>query len=199
MSEKNQNMKTLVKAVLTMVGVVLATTAARADLYEDIFVTVGTGAGSEIQVDSSVSGPLAGEYTYTYALTQVFMDGGIDAFSVYSLGAPFTGLSITGITSPVNFNGGVNGGHVSWSVNLNPVVDQNLPLSFSYESPYAPTYGYTGATDGGTYQPLAPLTVSNEVWVPILPPPPVPDGGLTFTLMSGALLGLGALRRKIGC
>lgn len=189
-------MKTLLKTIGLTAGMALVASVAHAnaDLTEDIFVTVGTGAGSEIAVDSSVTG--TGPYTYTYSLSQVALDGGIDAFSVYSLGAPFTSLSISGITSSsTDFAGIVNGGHVDWSSGSNG--DQQVPLSFSYTSPYAPTYGYTGAADGGTYAPTAPLTTANEVWVPQIPA--VPDGGLTISLLGGTLLGLGALRRKLGC
>jgi hypothetical protein len=196
-------MKKSLKAILILAGAVLATTGAQAvgNLTEDISVTVGSGTGDEIAVVSSVSAlgaVIAGDYTYTYALTQVAGSGGIDAFTVYSLGNPFTSLAVTGVTDPnSNWSGGVNGGHVAWSVNLNPVVDQALPLSFSYSSPDGPVEnGYAGAADGGTYAP-GTLSSSNEIWVPNLPA--VPDGGLTVTLLGGALLGLGALRRKIGC
>jgi hypothetical protein len=211
MSEKqSKNMKTILKVVLTTVGVVLATTAARAGSEtetEDIFVTVGSGAGDEIAVASTVSWTgtaMTAPYTYSYALTQLAGSGGIDAFTVFSLGNPFSADGITpgsievnGVSTPTStWSAGVNGGHLSWSVNLNPVVDQSLPITFSYVAPGAPAQGYTGATDGGTYQPSTLL--SNEVYVPTLPPPPVPDGGLTATLLGGAFLGLGALRRKIG-
>ena len=150
----------------------------------------GTGPGDTILVTSTVS-TTTGGYTYDYSLSVPAggsTETGVDAYTVYSWSS-LAGLGIADLNATSPFSGGVNTTHVSWSDGL---VDEPLTLDFNFFSPDAPTQGYSAALDDATYNATA-----GAVYVPTLPA--VPDGGLTMTLLGGSLLGLGALRRKLGC
>ena len=92
--------------------------------------------------------------------------------------------------------------HVAWTL----VSGLDVPglITLSYDSPYLPIYGYATSlddytwSDGGSAGVAGGNGLDNGVVVPN-EPPVTPDGGLTVTLLGGALLGLGALRRKLGC
>lgn len=68
--------------------------------------------------------------------------------------------------------------------------------SFNFLSPYAPTLGYMSAHDGGLW---GAVGGGNQFGVVVPMAPTIPDSATTLSLLGGALVGLGALRRKIGC
>ena len=96
------------------------------------------------------------------------------------------------------------GTHVAYTTLDGNDDGAGVTLTFSFVSPYAPTWGYASAlddyswTDGGSSGTAGGNGLDLGVAVPNTPAS-TPDGGLTAALMGGAILGLGALRRKLGC
>jgi hypothetical protein len=73
-----------------------------------------------------------------------------------------------------------------------PAIANNTPYLFSVGGSGLPR-GTVLAADGGTNCFTTPWTVAG---LAVGPPPSVPDGGMTLTLLGGALFGLAALRSK---
>ncbi len=145
-----------------------------------------------MDVVSTVSGPVAGEYTYTYEVELVSGTfTGIDAITVNNAllgsGFPTTGL-IDIATTAATWSGALNGsnpGHVSWSdggVDMDVVGD-----TYSFESPLPPSEGVVFAQDAGQFNGATPVYV-----------PGTPDGGLTVALLGGAMTALALIRSKVG-
>ena len=174
----------------------MAATVAQAN--PDVATLKNSHTGKTITVDSSaVFG--GGVWTYTYDLTGTHPLS-IDGFTIDAAGdLGGAGIVIpagpagTGPSGPGIFQGTQNGSEVTWDSTLlsnGKAGDLYVPLVFTFTSTQPPANGYGSALDGGAYDD----TGNNNVVVP-----QVPDGGLTVSLLGGALLGLGALRRKLGC
>ena len=68
---------------------------------------------------------------------------------------------------------------------------------FAFQSPYDFVLGNANSTDGIQFASVNPQ--GEQVAVPNVPPtPPLPDGGMTLSLLGFALMGLEGLRRKLG-
>jgi hypothetical protein len=140
---------------------------------------------STLQVASSVTGTL-GDYTYTYVVS--WLSGANTGINGFTVDIPNTAsVDITALSQPAGFTGVVLANEVNWTA----TSDNALPLTFDFNSPDAWTLGNSGALDSGGYSPFAG---SGSVYIPT-----APDGGLTVALLGGTLVGLGALRRKLGC
>jgi hypothetical protein len=200
-------MKSLFKSVLSAVGVAAAATVAQANVETETLTAAHppAPAGDTILVTSTVTpgtGIYAGDYLYNYTLTKPngsTLIAGVDAFTVYDPGiANLASLIVPGsIYETLSFgHGTITLNHIEWTSGRKG--DQPLPLDFGFYSPDAPIQGFTGAQDDYIYG-----ATSGSVYVPDPPTnnswPKVPDGGLTLTLLGGTMLGLGGLRRKLGC
>jgi hypothetical protein len=127
----------------------------------------------------SIAEPYGGGYEYYYA----FFNAPVDLTELSILG------TTPGISSPLGGTSvNITPGVVTWTFGATETIS-----GFEFFSPYAPTLGDAEGVgaDGQSWGPDYGIVVPD--------PPSVPDGGLTISLLSGALLGLGSLRRKIGC
>jgi hypothetical protein len=123
------------------------------------------------------------DYEYTYSAT----GGQSDAFTVSGVNPAFiVGISSTGNWAP---SATQTDAHISWISTFNSGSDTTL-ATYEFFSPYAPIQGVAFSQDSAQYGPTT-------AYVPGTPA--VPDSGTTMTLLSGALLGLAGLRRKLGC
>jgi hypothetical protein len=180
-------MKTLMKSILAAGGVALAATVAQANPTSDVGV-ISFGSAN-ITVYSTVT-QVGSLYQYAYWLQASPTSTGLDAFSIYAANS-LTGspANILFGVNPANWNGVINGSHVDFDTA--PGIG-DLPVNndtFIFTSPLPPVVGTAAGLDDGAY-----VETSGSVLVPN-----IPDGGLTISLLGGTLLGLGALRRKIGC
>jgi hypothetical protein len=177
--KQTKNMNTLAKTLGVLAGVALTTSVAHANME----VLENGGTGLTIDVTSTVSG----SYLYTYEVDPGTYTGGINDFTV---NVPNANLAeITGENAPAGFNAGVVQGNdeVNW-IGLSS-TDISTPLIFTFTSPLPPMPSFAGAQDDGSYTPISGSVLA----------PTVADGGMTMSLLGGALVGLGALRRKLGC
>ena len=186
-----------IKTVISLFSAgVCAIAVQQAQAISEISVLTGTTE----EVTSSVSGPVAGLYTYTYTVSLIPSDIYIAADAIQALtvnnamgGTGFftSGITAIGTTAP-GWSGSVTAspvGHVLW--NDTPPSDMNvIGDSFSFESPYGPTQGVVFAQDNNIYPGASP------VYVPT--PPSTPDGGLTVALLGGALAAMSFIRSKTG-
>lgn len=172
-------MKKFLKTIGVLAGVSLVASVAQANTE----VLENGGTGLTVDVTSTVSG----SYLYSYTVNPGTYTGGINDFTVNVPSASLAG--ITGENAPTGFNVGVvqNNDEVNW-IGLTS-TDVSTPITFSFTSPLPPMLSFSGAQDDGSYSPI-----SGSVWAP-----DVADGGMTMSLLGGTLLGLGALRRKLGC
>jgi hypothetical protein len=163
---------------------------------------------------------LGSEYGETFVLRSSEMQvGPNDYFYQYDFGVstdpakpgpnvPLSGLTVlfdTLDTTPtgasgVNVHTGNNAsiqtttsvtGEINWSFNTT-LDNGSTEEIMSFTSPDGPGLGQAAALNGGSW-----LETSGTVVVPV--PPSVPDTATTLSLLGGAIVGLGALRRKIGC
>jgi hypothetical protein len=206
---KKENMKKTFKTFLVTAGAALATTVAQANTTPSVGVTygsteVGAGAASGVNFNITSIATVDGSgylYSYTVPASGTVPGTGIDSFTVHFLDT----LGVTSINSPDGWTGVLNPANVGWT-HVNDTTEQE---TYTFFSPYAPIWGYASAQDNGQWSDFlaleanAPLSGSpladDGVVVPNSPPVTTPDGGLTATLLGGTLLGLGALRRKLGC
>jgi hypothetical protein len=146
------------------------------------------------------------EYMYDFGVSgDVNKNGppvGIASLSVYfSDTAGVVGAGgVTGPAAPQT----VAGSDVNWT--FNPVTKEETVFFFS---PDAPGFGTASAQNGGLWGQVANSSAlatdlsgagMNPLSLVVVPvPPTVPDSATTLSLLGGALVGLGALRRKIGC
>jgi hypothetical protein len=175
-------MKNILKTVAITAAAILATSAAQAVTDTGVI----TGGSSAITVDSTATFS-GGLWTYTYDLVLVGTQSssGLLSFTVHDpYAGSLAGATVTG--NPGTFTGGVGATEVVW--NDSDLVDYILG-GYSFTSPYAPATGTASGNDNTGY-----TETSGSVLVPN-----TPDGGLTASLLGGALLGLGVIRRKIGC
>ena len=145
----------------------------------------GTGSGYSLQVVSTTSGPVSGQYTYTYVVSPLAAGSQYDEVSIYfptalagvnTLTATANGGGTAGATSPIP----------SYDVNFRWSLEQGVANTVTFQSPLRPVLGSVGALDSTAY------AETYGVWVPN-----VPDGGLTVALLGGALVGLQLFRRKL--
>jgi hypothetical protein len=194
-------MKTLLKTLLTTAGLALAANVAQANPYvliatTDDVLTGGHGATpksfivtSDVYSDGT---PGPSEYKYTYEATvplpNLLGTPAVNEFSVFDIGNVASSIS-----NPTGFTGAYDGATtVNWVTASQSTLLSLKNVTFDLESALPPTLGSAGAQDGSSWGDGA----SGGVYVP---GGAVPDGGLTVTLLGGAFVALGALRRKIGC
>jgi hypothetical protein len=176
-----------IKSILTATSAVLLATGflcqtAKANLTGD--VTLYNNAGGTFTVDSSATFDSVNNYYY-YSYVYSGAPNNLASLSVY-----FTTLT-AGVVAPgggTAFN--IYPGDVNWTINDGLTSD-----TLSFWSPLAPTLGNTEALDGGSWG----NGTGGEQYGVVVPNTNVPDNGLTMSLLGGTLLGLGALRRKLGC
>lgn len=143
--------------------------------------------GTSFVVDSTAAS-IAGGWSYTYDFTAPSTANEPDAFDVY-----FNTAS-AGTLSAFNGAHNVQAGDIQYLFPGGTEVAESV----SFDSTVAPIVGYTAAFDGGEWGTSGgPGGESYGVEVPNAPPPNVPDGGLTITLLGGSLMVLQALRRKL--
>ena len=206
------NMKTLVQPILIAAGIALIATAAQANtaipaittLYNSTEVGTLGATGMDFGISSEVT-QSGSVYTYTYnvaAADHRIPGNGIDAFTVYLL----SGIATSSENTPSGWGTGVqNVNNVNWTTLTG---DSTANVTFSFTSLYAPIWGYSVAQDAGQWNDFTAFsgasyapgnTGDTGVVVPNTPPPPpVPDGGLTVALLGVSLVGIQALRRKLG-
>ena len=147
----------------------------------------GTGVGSaySLQVVSTTSVPVSGQYTYTYVVSPLATGSQYDEVSIYFPTA-LAGVN----TETETANGGGTASATSpipsYDVNFRWSLEQGVANTVTFQSPLRPVLGSAGALDNTAY------AETFGVWVPN-----VPDGGLTVALLGGALVGLQMLRRKL--
>ena len=193
-------MKNSLKALLIVAGATLASSVAQANVYTEInsdtLVDTLTGNNtlgmphtftvtSTVFSDGVAGDPAEYEYKYTVSATAP----SVDQFSVEGIIHSFE----LGIQNPAGFTGVLTGTEVNWNTPTTvPATETSLDnLVFTLTSPYGPESGNAGAQDSATWSDIGSVGVNV--------PGNLPDGGLTMTLLGGTLLGLGALRRKLGC
>jgi len=143
----------------------------------------------------------AGDYQYVYWWSGVNESGtppGLASLSVYySAGVSTVAGSIGGTTFGWTTTGGVLTGDTLGITSANwtfsPLTDG---AAVYFDSPDQPTLGYGSGQDGGLWG-ANPSGNAYGVVVPALPN--VPDGGYSLSLLGGAFLGMGVLRRKLSC
>lgn len=184
------------KSITTVVALLagLSCVTARAgltpvtDYAATITAIAGVDTGDTFTLNSNFT-PTTGGYIYQYWFSG--SPAALNSISVYfttSVGLP-SSINSAGLTpSTDTFTTGIAADDVNW--NFSPGATGAADLSFF--SAAAPELGTAGAIDGGTW-------FGSGVVVPTTPYNSVPDGGMTISLMGGALLGLGGLRRKLGC
>ncbi len=148
------------------------------------------------------SGPYNGEFEYTYKLLSATPD--ISGFTVFDVQ---NGGSIVDVTGTGQFSGMEHTTHVSWT-EFGGGDDNGGAVTLTFISPYAPIWGYSSTmdaeqwSDGGITAVPGGDDIVGDYGVVVpgdsRPGSPVPDGGLTVSLLGGALLVLGAFRRKLG-
>jgi hypothetical protein len=187
-------MKTLLKTFLTTAGVALAASVAQANpnlgqTYTQLLIGGSSAPTTDFSVKSVVTEPLLGLYDYVYTLPST--SPMLDSFSI-DMGAT-AGLGIFNVgSSSALFFGNINGFNVSWTTLPQGTDRPTASVVFSFDSTVPPTWGYAAANDHGSWTGIADADS-------LVVPGAVPDGGLTMSLLGGTLLGLGALRRKLGC
>ena len=146
--------------------------------------------GTSFVVDSTALSLGGGNWSYTYDFTAPTTANPIDAFDVY-----FNTAS-AGTLSAFNGAHNVQAGDIQYLFPGGTTAGTAYTVSF--DSTVAPIVGYSAAFDGGEWGTSGgPGGESYGVEVPNAPPPNVPDGGLTITLLGGSLMVLQALRRKL--
>ena len=145
--------------------------------------TVGSSPTVDWEITSEAlyltSGIYKGDYEYIYELPST--SPGIDSFSVYGV----TPTGIVDVTGTGGFGGRSHATHVSWTTISGDDVSGAETLTFI--SPNAPTWGYASALDDNR---RSYLNNGKDLGV-VVPDAPVPEGGLTVSLLGGVLLGLG--------
>jgi hypothetical protein len=115
----------------------------------------------------------------------------------------------TGFTGPTSFGSGSTTAASSSSGPLVGIAGVNgflmVPQGYASGDPLSDSATYTGATFAslgvtpGTYVWTWGTGLENQNFTLIIGGAGVPDGGSTVSLLGCALLGLAALRRKLGC
>jgi hypothetical protein len=188
-SIKGISLKTLFKTIGITAGVALVASVAQAGIIDTETTTVTETLGSSTPTSYTVTSTVsttgtAGLDLYSYTVSASAPS--VEDFTVQGV----IGSSISNITNPAGFTGGIGGAGtvVSWQT-ANSSTDVSLDsLTFSFDSTDNPFQGTTYANDGGTWQ-------GSPVYVPN-----VPDSGTTALLivlgLAGVALGAFALRRK---
>ena len=137
--------------------------------------------GSEALAPGAVGNPSATQYFYEYWFGQSGLTAppvAIASLSVY--------FNTGGTANTASSSGAINSTDVNWT--FNPNLTSKL---VDFLSPDAPGLGYISAQDGGLWGGVP----NGDAWGVVVPG--VPDGGMTMSMLGGALVGLGAIRRKI--
>jgi len=211
-------MKMMTKTVLMTVGVALAATVAQANvtpivsgtLYNSMEMGVvgtahGGGTPATFTIQSEYIAPLStgvasadegggaivnGTTDYLYLYFQPVGQPAIDSFTVQF--SDIAGAVVAGSAQSINpaWSGNPVAFGVTWQTGT--AGDVVGPEELYFLSPLPPTWGVATIQDNGQWNDDS----QNPNGVVI---PNTPDGGLTVALLGGALVGLGALRRKLGC
>jgi hypothetical protein len=186
MTMKTKSIRAATAALLLVAGLSAKATLTPGADYTATLINPSTSTSFTLNSEYFLptgSGTFGSDYTYGYWFSGVDDPLGLSALTVYFdsalVGVIGQGASVSG-TTPVIPNG------ANWQ--FNPYTDT---ANLWFYSPVGPTIGSAAALDNGTWGPASGVVVPNV--------PSVPDGGLTLTLLGGTLLGLGALRRKLGC
>jgi hypothetical protein len=168
---------------------------------------------------SDINSPENGQYEYMYdfgASGDINKNGppvGLASLSVYfdtaGTGANGAGgFQTTGTTMPYPVGTAAAAQTVAADVNWTFVPASQEEIVYFF-SPDAPGFGTITAQNGGLWGQVdnsadlqtdlsnGNLDPLSRVLVPVVPA--VPDTATTLSLLGGAIVGLGALRRKIGC
>ena len=163
--------------------------------------TAGFAVTVNYEVDSAGTIPgggaiPAGDYLYTY----VVHNGGDAAHPAEPgeimldfLSVSFNATSLGSVVNPGN-TAHLDVSSAQWFFGALAVYANSTTLWFV--STYPPTKNSADASD---LVPPSPFASGQQVDVPNAPPPPtVPDGGMTLSLLGFALMGVEGLRRKLG-
>jgi hypothetical protein len=128
--------------------------------------------------------PSATEYYYYYQFGVNYAPPPVPIASA----SVFFATGPAGANSPGGAPAYISADEINWQFGAGLSVGD-----FYYLSPIAPTLGYISALDGGLW---GGPSGGNAFGVVV---PNVPDSGMTISLLGGALVGIGALRRKFSC
>jgi hypothetical protein len=158
--------------------------------------TAGVAITVNYEVDSAGTAPdgsaiPAHDYLYTYIVHNANgVVGGENLLDFLSVS--FMATSLGSIVNPGNTTH-LDASSAQWFFGALAVYANSPTLWF--ESIYPPTPSNADASD---LVPPSPFASGGQVDVPNVPPtPPLPDGGMTLSLLGFALMGVEGLRRKL--